>query len=49
MRVARDLTDQDVLALRHLYESQFELLMKNQLEIDVDAINDAWKSAVRAF
>jgi hypothetical protein len=47
MRVARDLSDQDILALRHLYESQFKLLETNKLGIDVDEINKSWATTAR--
>ena len=43
MRVARDLSDQDVLAIRHLYESQFPALEGTGWNIDVDAINKLWR------
>lgn len=43
MRVARDLSDQDVLALRHIYETQFELLKKFRLQIPDDDINVIWR------
>jgi hypothetical protein len=34
MRVARDLSDQDVLGLRHLYDTQFESLRVHGLNFD---------------
>jgi hypothetical protein len=47
MRIARDLTDQDIIALGHLYESQFKLLETNKLGIDVDEINKSWATTTR--
>jgi hypothetical protein len=43
MRVARDLSDHDVLALRHLYESQFPANDKTGWTLDVDAVNKIWR------
>jgi len=43
MRVARDLSDQDVLALGHLYETQFPANDKTGWTIDVDAVNKIWR------
>jgi hypothetical protein len=43
MRVARDLSDQDVLGLRHLYDTQFAALQRNQLQVNVDDINSIWR------
>lgn len=43
MRVARDMSDQDVEALRQLYDAQFELLKKFQLRIPADDINGLWQ------
>ncbi len=43
MRVARDLSDQDVLGLRHLYDTQFVALQQNHLRINVDDINTIWR------
>jgi hypothetical protein len=45
MRIARDLSDQDVLALGHLYEHQFSVLNKAGWNIDVDEINKIWKKS----
>ncbi len=42
MRVARDLSDQDVFALGHLYESQFAALNNVGWNIDVDGVNKIW-------
>jgi hypothetical protein len=43
MRVARDLSDQDVLALGQMYESQFSELNKAGWNVDVDIINRIWR------
>lgn len=43
MRVARDLSDQEVIALRDIYETQFELLQKFKLQIPDDDINAMWR------
>jgi hypothetical protein len=43
MRIARDLSDQDVLGLRHLYETQFEALKLHGLNFDVNDINRIWR------
>lgn len=43
MRVARDLSDQDVVALRLIYETQFELLQKFRLKIPADDVNIVWR------
>ncbi len=43
MRVARDLSDQDVFALGHLYESQFAALNNVGWNIDVDGVNKIWR------
>jgi hypothetical protein len=43
MRVARDLSDQDVLGLRHLYETQSETLKLHGLNFDVNDINRIWR------
>src|SRR5262249_55067777 len=42
MRVARDLSDTDVLGLRHLYETQFEVLLRQGLHLDVNEANRIW-------
>ena len=44
MRIARMLTDQDVEALRQMYQAQFKLLGPNTVT-DIDAVNDAWRSS----
>src|ERR1019366_5275803 len=46
MRVARDLSDQDVLGLRYLYETQFTFLQHNRLQVDVDQINSIWRESL---
>jgi hypothetical protein len=43
MRVARDLSDQDVLALRYLYDTQFAAMERMGWQIEVDAINIIWR------
>jgi hypothetical protein len=43
MRVARDLSDQDVLALRQIYDSQFAALNGNGWDLDVHQVNVLWK------
>lgn len=43
MCVARDLSDQDVLAFRHVYETQFPALEQTGWQIDVDAVNKIWR------
>jgi len=43
IRVARDLSDQDVLALSQLYESQYPELNKAGWNVDVDMINRIWR------
>lgn len=43
MRVARDLLDQDVDALRQLYETQFAVLKKFKLRIPTDDVNALWQ------
>jgi hypothetical protein len=43
MLVARDLSDQDVLVLGQLYESQFEASNRNGWKLDVDQINLLWR------
>jgi hypothetical protein len=43
MRVARDLSDQDVLGLRHLYDTQFDSLRLHGLHFDVNEINRIWR------
>jgi hypothetical protein len=43
MRVARDLSDQDVIGLGHLYHTQFPALEKTGWQIDVDATNKIWR------
>lgn len=43
MRVARDLSDQDVVALRNLYESQFPALERTGWALDMDAVNKIWR------
>ncbi|MFZ0913564.1 MAG: hypothetical protein WBQ76_11705 [Candidatus Korobacteraceae bacterium] len=45
MRVARDLSDPDVLGLSYLYDAQFDMLNRNMLRIDVDEVNRCWKAA----
>jgi hypothetical protein len=42
MRVARDLSDQDVLGLRYLYDTQSKLLEHRDLYVNVDEVNDIW-------
>jgi len=46
MRVARDLSDQDVVGLRYLYDTQFVALQQNHLRINVDDINTIWREKV---
>lgn len=43
MRIARDLSDQDVLGLSQLYDSQFATLNGNGWRLDVHQINVLWK------
>jgi hypothetical protein len=43
MRIARDLSDQDVLGLSQLYDSQFATLDGNGWKLDVHQINVLWK------
>lgn len=43
MRVARDLSDQDVLALRQIHDSQFPALSGNGWGLDVHQVNVLWK------
>jgi len=43
MRVARDLSDQDVLALRHLYDSQFSVLSANGWRLDLHQRQSLWR------
>lgn len=45
MRVARDLSDQDVLALGHLYDTQFSTLQQNRLQVNADEINKIWRGS----
>jgi hypothetical protein len=46
MRVARDLSDQDVLGLRYLYDTQFSALQRHGLQVDVDQINGIWRESL---
>lgn len=46
MRVARDLSDQDVLGLRHLYDTQFGILERSGLQVNVDNVNRAWRNSL---
>jgi len=46
MRVARDLSDADVLGLRHLYETQFEMLKRHGLNFEVNEINRLWREGL---
>jgi len=43
MRIARDLSDQDVLGLRYLYDTQFIALQQSHQRINVDDINKIWR------
>jgi hypothetical protein len=43
MRVARDLSDADVLGLSHLYDTQFEALRRRGLHIEINEINGIWR------
>jgi hypothetical protein len=43
MRVARDLSDEDVLGLRHLYDTQFEALRLHGLHFDINEANRIWR------
>jgi len=45
MRVARDLSDQDVLGLRYLYDTQFGILERSGLQVNVDNVNRAWRES----
>ena len=42
MRVARDLSDQDVLALGHLYDSQFSAQIASGWNLDNNKVNALW-------
>ncbi len=46
MRVARDLSDQDVVGLRYLYDTQFGALQRNGLQVNVDDINSIWRESL---
>ena len=46
MRVARDLSDQDVVGLRHLYDTQFGILERSGLQVNVDNVNRAWRNSL---
>ena len=48
MRVARDLSDQDVLGLRHLYDTQFESLRVHGLNFDINETNRIWRENLAA-
>ncbi len=43
MRVAQDLSDQDILGLRYLYETQFPAFEQTGWQLPVDAINKIWR------
>ena len=43
MRVARDLSDQDVVALGHMYDSQFEAHSRNGWSLDIHQVNVLWR------
>lgn len=43
MRVARDLSDADVLGLRHLYDTQFANLQLRGLHYELNEINRTWR------
>ncbi len=47
MRVARDLSDQDVFALGYLYESQFAALNNVGWNMDVDGVNRIWRESAQ--
>jgi hypothetical protein len=46
MRVARDLSDEDVLGLRYHYETQFQTLQRHGLNFDVNDINRIWSETL---
>jgi hypothetical protein len=43
MRVARDLSDQDVVALSQMYDSQFEAHSRNGWRLDIHQVNVLWR------
>ena len=43
MRIARDLSDADVLGLRHLYDTQSETLQRHGLNFELNEINRIWR------
>lgn len=43
MRVAMDLTDDDVIVLREIYKTQAPILERNQGRIVIDQVNEAWR------
>jgi len=47
MRVARDLSDQDILGLRYLYDTQFVCLQQSHLRVNIDEINNIWRDKPR--
>src|SRR5208337_707904 len=47
MRVARDLSDQDILGLRYLYDTQFVCLQQSHLQVNIDEINNIWRDKPR--